>query len=465
MDRNTFVGWVAALAPCGALMLGCGQSPGESRPAILPEAQSLSPLPRRLDSSQVVMAAAHDDALPAIEPTPLDASELETLNSESLPEAGVPAEGPLFEPAADAAPSADYSPWPAVGNEAASAPAPDAAVAPDAPLRLDAQPDQQAADDGEHSTLPWAKSEGGNSQMHAVTVRADERVRRGFKLAERGAIYSARREFLAALQMVAQANDVQNGTTFFTQAMGAGLTALKEATDFSRQDALGTPIEVARVVRGHRTPILKAENDVSPLAAAQRYYNYGQEQLSAAASKDPAGSMALYGLGRSVLGLKNQDSRSLDKTAQAMAFYQAALMSDAKNFRAANELGVLMCDNGNLQQARDLFRHSAAASPQATTWMNLASVHARLGEPGLAVQAKVQAQELAKIGRTGANPILHYVTPDTFARTRPASDSPPPAAQTVAPEAAKPAGAPAEKPAATTASKSLSDWLPWNQRR
>lgn len=408
------------------------------------------------------MATAHDRATPAVEQS-LTASTAEIPNSEPIPEATEPSEEPLFEPAAEATPSAEYSPWPPAGPESTGAPA--AAETPDAPLRLEEQLAPQAEEVGEHSTLPWAKGERGNSQMNVVTQRADERVRRGFKLAERGAVYSARREFLAALQLVAQANDVQNGTTFFTQAMGSGLTALKEARDFSRQDTLATPIDVARVVRGHRTPILKSGSNVSPLAAAQRYYNYGQEQLSAAAATDPAGSMALYGLGRSVLGLRNQDARSLDKAAQAMAFYQAALMSDAKNFRAANELGVLMCDNGNLQQARDLFRHSAAASPQATTWMNLASVHVRLGEPDLAVQAKVQAEALAKTGRTGANPIVHCVDPDTFVRTRPASDSPPPAAQTVAPEAAKPAGAPVEKPAATTANKGFSDWLPWNQRR
>jgi tetratricopeptide (TPR) repeat protein len=407
------------------------------------------------------MASAHDDALPALEPSPEEPVAAEPQSAEPIAEPAAAAHEPLFEPSGETAPVAEYSPWPGPGAESATSPAP--AEAADAPLRLEAA--DQDAQAGEQSRLPWAKSDGGNAQMHAVTQRADERVRRGFKLAERGAVYTARREFLAALQMVAQANDVQNGTTFFTQAMGAGLTALKEATDFSRQDALGTPVDVARVVRGHRTPILKDESDVSPLAAAQRYYNYAQEQLSAAAAKDPAGSMALYGLGRSVLGLKNQNTRSLDKAAQAMAFYQAALMSDAKNFRAANELGVLMCDNGNLQQARDLFRHSAAASPQATTWMNLATVHMRLHEPDLAMQAKVQAQELARLGRNGSDPIVHVVDPGTFARTKPASDALPPSAQPVAPEAAKPAGAPSDKPAASTASRGLSDWLPWNQRR
>jgi hypothetical protein len=457
MDRTTFAGWVAALAPCGVLMLGCGQSPSESRPAMLPEAQTLAPLPQRMPDRGVVAATANQTAA-----TLEQAFDAVPAAVEPQPEATPPIEGTLIAPVAEAT-DEEPAATPPLAPEAADT----AHMPAGAPLRLDEQPLPSSDEGDESSTLPWAKSNGDPSQMHAVTVRADERVRRGFKLAERGAIYTARREFLAALQMVAQANDVQNGTTFFTQAMSAGLTALNEAGDFSRQDKLATPVDVARVVKGHRTPILKDESEVSPLAAAQRYYNYAQEQLSAAAATDPAGSMALYGLGRSILGMKNQESRSLGNTAQAMAFYQAALMADAKNFRAANELGVLMTDNGNLQQARDLFRHSAAAAPLATTWQNLAIVHMRLGEADLAMQAKVQAQSLARLGRTGANPIVHCVDPETFARTRPASNSPPPTAQAPAPtpEAAKPNGEPVSRPTATTASKSFSDWLPWNQRR
>jgi tetratricopeptide (TPR) repeat protein len=219
------------------------------------------------------------------------------------------------------------------------------------------------------------------------------------------------------------------------------------------------------LVAGHKTPLLKgnAEN-LSPLAAAQRYYTYAQEQLSAAAAADPAGSLALYALGRAALGPSNQHAASLQSTAQAMALYQAALMADSKNFRAANELGVLMAGQGNLPQARDLFLQSAAASPQAATWYNLASVHLRMKEPQLAAQAKAQGDTLARAGRVGSNPLVHVVDTQTFAQTRPASDSVPPQAPAAAPAAPQPAK-PGEKPAATTAKKSFTDWLPWTTRR
>lgn len=444
----------------------------------------MSQLPRPTDR-EVVVVSAQDGPVEAASPVAekSDAQPAETPANDTCDLNDIPAYSPwpaatdataeaTPEPAeADAAADSDWSKWPREEAETKPAetstaenPAESAVDESPAPEKLEVPGD----DAGEHSTLPWAKADNTAGQMQAVTVRADDRVRRGFRLAERGALFSARREFLAAMHLVAQANDVQNSTKFFSTALGAGLTALKEASEFSRQTSLGTPVDVSRIVAGHRTPILKGTEVSSPLIAAQRYYNYAQEQLAAAAAKDPAGSLALYGLGRTVLGLSHNQVRSLDSTAQAMALYQAALMADARNFRAANELGVLMTASGQLQQARDLFRHSAAASPQATTWHNLASVHLRLGEHDLAMQAKAQAEILAKAGRTGADPLVHCVDPETFKRTKPASDSVPPPAVASSQPAGNPVrgvSTPNERPAATTASRSLSDWLPWSQRR
>ena len=77
-----------------------------------------------------------------------------------------------------------------------------------------------------------------------------------------------------------------------------------------------------------------------------------------------------------------------------MTLYQAAVLAEPKNFLAANELGVLLAENGNLARARELLAHSARLYPAAVTLQNLAAVHVRLGEREQADQALAKAMEL-----------------------------------------------------------------------
>ena len=118
---------------------------------------------------------------------------------------------------------------------------------------------------------------------------------------------------------------------------------------------------------------------LTTLIALQRYYTYAQEQLAAAAGPEPAGSMALYGLGRlAAASAKLGDTDEIESTARAMVFYQAALLADDRNFRAGNELGVLLAKSGKLERAKEIFLRSLAISPQPATWHNLAKIHERL---------------------------------------------------------------------------------------
>ena len=159
-------------------------------------------------------------------------------------------------------------------------------------------------------------------------------------------------------------------------------------------------------------------------------------------------------------------SQPLERTAQAMTFYQAAILTQPKNFLAANELGVLLTENGNLAGAHELLLHSATLWPHAATWHNLAVVHARLGERELAELAEKRAKELAESGRTIGGPRVKWVDPETFASTSSMSDSVmPPAAAANSPIAAAAPGAAAGKPAAETAKRGVSDWIPRNLRR
>jgi tetratricopeptide (TPR) repeat protein len=304
--------------------------------------------------------------------------------------------------------------------------------------------------------------------MMAVVERADGRVLHGFQLAQRGALYSARAEFVAALQLIADANDAEQNTRMYSKALTAGLAALKEAGDFVRPNSTAAPIDVAHVSAGHKTPILKgaATGDITPLQAARRYYNYAQEQLAAAGAQETTSSMALFGVAKVAIGSAgNNKALQLERSAQAVALYQAALMTAPKNFLAANELGVLMAENGSLERAREMLMHSIALSPRAATWKNLAIVHGRLGETQLADRAKTEAAALERAGLGGSAPAVRWVDPDQFASIIPASDNVLPAVAPLKspPSAVQPATE-APKPPGQTAKRS-SDWLPWNSRR
>ena len=226
-------------------------------------------------------------------------------------------------------------------------------------------------------------------------------------------------EYVAALQMIAQANDAQQSNQYFSTALAAGLAALKESSDFVRQNPRKPHTDVTAIVGRHRTPILKeaAGKALTPRAAAERYYTYAQEQLATAAAGETTGAMALFGLGKVAIDpAGNRGSQTIERTAQAMALYQASLLADPRNYRAANELGVLVADSGGLERARDLFLKTVSLSPQTATWRNLAVVHSRLGEKELADAAGAQAAKLEKSGMSASGPAVKWVDPATFSR-------------------------------------------------
>lgn len=193
--------------------------------------------------------------------------------------------------------------------------------------------------------LPWANARWQSPQIVPVRQQAVERIRRGFRLADRNAPYQARAEFIAVLELVAEANDARRSTRFYTRALTAGVTALAESSDFLRRPPLGKQLDVARIVSGHKTPILKnaALDRLAPTVAAQRYYAYAREQLAAAAAGEADASMALFGLAEAAIAVGvGSPSRHLESTAQAIVLYQAAVMADPMNYRAANKLGVIL---------------------------------------------------------------------------------------------------------------------------
>jgi tetratricopeptide (TPR) repeat protein len=236
--------------------------------------------------------------------------------------------------------------------------------------------------------------------MRAVTLQASQTIRRGYYLAERGALYSARAEFIQALRTIAQALDIQSGTRDRAQALAAGLAALDEAQDFLPEGShLEADVDVAVLVKAHQTPICKALNvqQLTPVVVLQHYYTYAQQHLAIAAGREEAASMALFGLGKTYATLaieKSMQSAVAEPT--AMVFHRAALSAHSGNFLAANELAVLEARWGQNAAARSLLQYSLAIAPHSIVWRNLAVVHQRLDETTLADLALHEAQLAAR---------------------------------------------------------------------
>jgi tetratricopeptide (TPR) repeat protein len=267
------------------------------------------------------------------------------------------------------------------------------------------------------------------AEMAAVSRLADGHSKRGFELAGRNALYSARAEFVQALAMIAQGLDAIEQHTARIEAMTGGLLALEESDQFvSHSSKLSTNFDAVIVARPHKTPVLKDREPgtTSAMQALQLYYGYAQRQLEFASGRQPAASMALHGLGKVYAALAKTKGRSATAAEpKAIVFFQAALLADARNYLAANELGVLLASYGKYPQAKAAFLQSLRVSGQPVTWRNLAVVHAHLRESELAQLALREAQlavqrgvdrQPGPLGLTTRPFDMQWVDPNTFAQ-------------------------------------------------
>jgi len=343
--------------------------------------------------------------LPAVPPPP---SSLPELPAKPTFTAQPPVGGQVFQPAVPAAPPNDSSP----AADAINSPAPVGQVFTPAPSPAL----ENAADKHVYVT---------NTNFGAVPAAAQRAVQitdRAAAMAERGMLYSARAELLQALQLIAQALDVQQGGAQHAAALAAGLTSLAEARDFSTPaTSPAAAVSVAAIAASHRTTILHniGKAPLSPVVAQQQYFEHAQSQIAAAVGSIPASSQILYLLGRLHTATAAHDADPLAlRGPEAIVFHQAALTTDNKNWLAANELGVLFARYGQLPDARRLLVYSVTIHPHAEGWHNLAVVHRRLGETDLAQRAEHERQLLTR--QTGKSPSdsndrVRWVDPRTFA--------------------------------------------------
>ncbi len=227
-------------------------------------------------------------------------------------------------------------------------------------------------------------------------------VQRGYSLAQHGAIYAARTEFIQVLRRVAQAKDAGSSSDDHARALAAGLRALDEADDFVPQGAqLEAELDVRKVASAHRTPVLRDyPEEVLPQEAVVLYHTFAQHELSIATSGEQAGSMALYGLGKVYARLAERRDDDVQCTRNAMTMYAASLESCPDNHMAVNELGVMLCRTGHAAEAVDRFKRAIDLAPTATAYHNLAIAQQKLGMPGQAAANEQESQRLAALDRS-----------------------------------------------------------------
>ena len=309
------------------------------------------------------------------------------------------------------------------------------------------------------ANVPTAASQR-SAALEQSAREADGHTRRGFELADRGAFYSAREEFVVALRILSQALDTEYHTRKHAQALADGLRALEEADDFlPKGSRLEADLRLKNIIAGHQTPVLKpADLDrLTPMTAMREYLTFAQTRLAEAVGSEFAGSMALYAMGKlhRIMGRELPGS-VVAADSKALAVLQSALLARPNNAIAANELGTLLATAGRLEDARRALEHSVRSWPTATAWRNLAVVYERLGDPRAASRSAAEAQTLAAADpgemqvRTPSGTVqIEWVDPQDFQKTQsvdavydrahpPAQDSAPVAKTAAGPQRSTP---------------------------
>lgn len=256
-----------------------------------------------------------------------------------------------------------------------------------------------------------------------VAQQAVHHIEYGKSLARRGASQAAGQEFLSALKVIAQSNDVNANSNEFSVALAEAVWAMKEAKDFAAPNVQTQMItEVSRITGSHRTKIISTEQAkrTSPMMAMKKYFTFAQQKLDKAGGRNPVTAETLYCLGKLHTSMVANKSVT-DKTdvAKAVTFHQAALMSDPNNYRSANELGVLLARQGQLGAAAGLFKQSLIANPTPQTWQNLAKTHRRLGEQDLAQLADTEFSMAAQNRMANASSSIQWLSSERFNASAP----------------------------------------------
>ena len=249
-----------------------------------------------------------------------------------------------------------------------------------------------------------------------VLVKVVNHIEYGKSLARRGAVYGAKQEFLSALKLVAQSIDQMRGGDMYADAYFEAVQAIRESDDFyNAQAQQHRKVDVVAIAKEHRSKVTEPSylKGLNPMQAMQMYYDFVQDRLVACSGNTVVSGEALYCLGKlHQVNAKDPIEGSQVDNAKSVVYYNAAVNCDPKNYKSANELGVLLARSGRLVEARNLFLGSLKVHQVSKVWSNLASVHRQLGENDLAQLADTEYRRM--LDGPAANRII-WVQPEVFA--------------------------------------------------
>jgi len=204
------------------------------------------------------------------------------------------------------------------------------------------QPYQQQVDVSEYASAQPVQI---TSQVQlplsdADALKAVHHIEYGKTLSRRGAAFTARQEFLAAMQVIATSNDRASGDNQYSQALKMAMLTMREAEDFSVSNPeQQIHMDVASVVEAHRSQVLSPAQaaHLSPVQAMNRYFAHAQNQLDMAGGRNVVSAEVFYCMGKLHTFLnRNQKVLGPYETAQSVVYHQAALLSDNQHHRSAN---------------------------------------------------------------------------------------------------------------------------------
>lgn len=231
--------------------------------------------------------------------------------------------------------------------------------------------------------------------------RASKHISYGKSLARRGSVFAARQELMQALRIIAESYDIQTRSRDYTGRLARGWRALQESDDFIAMDAQQQiNMNLADILDTHATQIIDRKDweRLSPIEAMQAYYAFAEAQMLQAIGKSTVGSEALFAMGKLLTTAARFDAsgKPQDRT-KAMVMHQVALSADSDNYLSANELGVLLANNGRWKQALELFTRSLKIEQTAATWKNMAVAHEQVSLRSQDPEERHQQAEWAEL--------------------------------------------------------------------
>jgi tetratricopeptide (TPR) repeat protein len=222
----------------------------------------------------------------------------------------------------------------------------------------------------------------------------ERRLSYAFDLAQRGAPYTADAEFRAVLGLCALELDAREGGTARREALRQGLVALHEADQFGGDQVdWRDSADVRKIAAAHTTTVLaNAQTPVDSIQAVQAYYMFAEQKLVNACYGLPGASLAYYGLARTIV---LPGTKIAHANGKAALLQRVALAIAPQNLLAANELGVLLAQHGQLDDAEKIFQQCVATDATPETWRNLAIVYARKGNDEASRSALAAGEALA----------------------------------------------------------------------